>query len=41
MTRADADMLVEISDPDGVVTMLEDFGLDELAQYVRDKYWGE
>jgi len=41
MTEADADFLVEFSDPDGAVTMLEDFGLDDLAQYVRDKYWGD
>jgi hypothetical protein len=39
MTKAEVKMLIEMSDPDSVYTMLLDMELDELADWVADKYF--
>ena len=39
LTEEYMDMLVSVSDADGVISMLRDFGYDEEADYVQDKYF--
>lgn len=33
-------MLIDVSDADGVYSMLLDMGEDELAEWVEEKYFG-
>lgn len=39
MTPNEIDMLVEVSDPDGVWIMLQDMGEYDAAEYVEEKYF--
>lgn len=40
MDKETVKMLIEVSDPDGVYTMLLDMGEDELAEWVEENYFG-
>jgi len=39
MTPNEIDMLIEVSDPDGVWIMLQDMGEYDAAEYVEEKYF--
>jgi hypothetical protein len=39
MTKSEVKMLIEMSDPDCVYTMLMDLGKESLAEWVADTYF--
>jgi hypothetical protein len=39
LTADDIEQLIQISDPDGIYTMLEDEGLTEAADYIAEHYF--
>jgi hypothetical protein len=39
MTKKDVKMMIEMSDPDLIYTMLLDMEQDDLADWVADKYF--
>ena len=39
MTQEEIELLIQVSDADGVYTMLLDYGYDEEAQWVEDNYF--
>jgi hypothetical protein len=39
MTKEYVEMLITVSDPDGVYTLLQDEGYDELADWVAETYF--
>ena len=39
MTPNEIDMLIEVSDPDGVWAMMQDLELQEESEYIEKKYF--
>ena len=39
MTPNEIDMLIEVSDPDGVWAMMQDFQMYDAAEYIELKYF--
>lgn len=39
MTNNEIDMLIEVSDPDGVWAMMQDLGEYEAVEYIEQKYF--
>lgn len=39
MTKSDVVLMIQMSDPDFVYTMLRDMGQDKLADWVANKYF--
>lgn len=39
MNKHEIDMLIEVSDPDGIWIMMQDLGEYEAAQYIEENYF--